>query len=113
MSEEQGQAKQRYKNLSEFYPHYKLEHQQTGTRVLHFVGTSLFLAQAAAAAHAKNPKLLLSGIISAYGCAWLGHFFVEKNRPATFKYPLMSLISDFKMYFNILTGREPLVGAAS
>jgi hypothetical protein len=60
--------------------------------VLHFVGTSLFIAQAAAAAHARNPKLLLSGIISAYGCAWLGHFFVEKNRPATFKYPLMSLI---------------------
>jgi hypothetical protein len=63
-----------------------------GTRVLHFLGTSLFIAQAAAAAHAKNPKLLLSGIISAYGCAWLGHFFVEKNKPATFKYPLMSLI---------------------
>jgi hypothetical protein len=63
-----------------------------GTRVLHFVGTSLFIAQAAAAAHAKNPKLLLSGILSAYGCAWLGHFFVEKNKPATFKYPLMSLI---------------------
>jgi hypothetical protein len=62
-----------------------------GTRVLHFVGTSLFIAQAAAAAHARNPKLLLSGIISAYGCAWLGHFCVERNRPATFKYPLMSL----------------------
>uniref|UniRef100_A0A383VGW2 DUF962 domain-containing protein n=1 Tax=Tetradesmus obliquus TaxID=3088 RepID=A0A383VGW2_TETOB len=113
MTDEQGKAKQRYKTLAEFYPYYKSEHQQTGTRVLHFLGTSLFLAQAAAAAHAKNPRLLLSGVLSAYGCAWLGHFFVEKNRPATFKYPLLSLISDFKMYFNIITGREPLVLAAS
>jgi len=53
--------------------------------------------------------LLLSGIVSAYGCAWTGHFFVEHNKPATFKYPLYSLASDFIMFFNILTGREPLV----
>lgn len=63
-----------------------------GTRVMHVVGTSLFLAQAAAAAHTKNPRLLLSGAVCGYGCAWIGHFFMEKNKPATFKYPLFSFL---------------------
>lgn len=99
-----------YKNLKEFYPYYKDEHSKTGTRVLHVIGTSLFIAQAAAAAHKRDARLLLGGIVSAYGCAWIGHFFVEKNKPATFKYPFLSLISDFKMYFNILTGQETITG---
>jgi hypothetical protein len=81
----------RYKNLKEFYPFYQNEHRKTGTRVLHFIGTSLFLLQLVGAAHNRNPRLLVSGILSAYGCAWAGHFFVEENKPATFKYPLMSL----------------------
>jgi len=80
-----------YKNLEEFYPFYKNEHRKTGTRVLHFIGTSLSLLQLAGAAHTRNPRLLVTGILSAYGCAWVGHFFVEKNKPATFQYPLMSL----------------------
>jgi hypothetical protein len=73
-------GQQPFKTLKEFYPYYKSEHGKTGTRALHFVGTSLFLAQAAAAAYSRNPKLVLSGMVSAYGCAWLGHFFVEHNR---------------------------------
>lgn len=99
----------RFRSLKEFYPHYRAEHAQTGTRALHLLGTGLFLLQAAAAAATRRPLLLLSGIVSAYGCAWTGHFFVEHNKPATFKYPLYSLASDFIMFFNILTGREPLV----
>lgn len=81
-----------YKTLEEFYPFYKGEHSKTGTRVLHVLGTSLFLAQAAAAGHKRDARLLLSGIVSAYGCAWIGHFFIEKNKPATFKYPFLSLL---------------------
>lgn len=81
-----------YKNLKEFYPYYKHEHSKAGTRVLHMIGTSLFLAQAAAAAHTRDARLLLSGIVSAYGFAWVGHFFIEKNKPATFRYPFLSLI---------------------
>eukprot|EP00775_Hariotina_reticulata_P007956 gene7956-8154_t len=100
----------RYQNLKEFYPFYKDEHQKTGTRVLHFIGTSLFLLQLAGAAHTRNPRLLVSGILSAYGCAWIGHFFIEKNKPATFQYPLMSLASDFSMFFNIIRGKEKLTG---
>jgi len=70
----------RFNSLKDFYPFYKKEHGKTGTRALHFVGTTLFLLQAAAAAGTRNPKLLLSGVVSAYGCAWIGHFFVENNR---------------------------------
>jgi hypothetical protein len=69
-----------FKTLKEFYPFYKKEHCKTGTRALHFVGTSLFLLQAAAAAGTRKPVLLLSGVLSAYSCAWVGHFFVEHNR---------------------------------
>lgn len=72
-----------FKSLKDFYPYYKKEHCKTGTRSLHFVGTSLFLLQAAAAAYTKQPKLLLSGVVSAYGCAWVGHFFVEHNKWVT------------------------------
>lgn len=73
-------GQQSFKTLKEFYQFYKSQHGKTGTRALHFVGTSLFLAQAAAAAYTRNSKLVLSGVVSAYGCAWLGHFFVERNR---------------------------------
>jgi hypothetical protein len=52
--------------------------------------------------------ILRAGILSGYGFAWIGHFFVEHNRPATFKYPLWSLLADFRMFFNILLGRESL-----
>lgn len=82
----------RYKNLQEFYPYYKIEHSKTGTRVLHLVGTSLFIAQVAAAAYKRDPRLIFSGIVSAYACAWIGHFFIERNKPATFKYPFLSLV---------------------
>lgn len=70
----------RFTSLKQFYPYYRREHSQTGTRVLHVLGTGLFLAQAAAAALTRTPQLLLRGVVSAYGCAWVGHFFVEHNR---------------------------------
>jgi hypothetical protein len=54
--------------------------------------------------------LLLLGVVCAYGFAWVGHFFIEKNKPATFKYPWMSLKGDFKMYFEILTGEQGFKG---
>lgn len=102
-------AKQ-YKNLEQFYPFYRDEHSKTGTRVLHFVGTGLFVTQATLGFVLLNPFLVFSGIVSAYACAWVGHFFVERNRPATFKYPFLSLLGDFKMFINILTGRESIFG---
>ncbi|KUG08185.1 DUF962 domain-containing protein [Solirubrum puertoriconensis] len=92
--------------FAEFYPYYLREHQQHGTRVLHFIGTSLFLLMMVAAVVLLRPWLLLVGVVLAYGFAWVGHFFVEHNRPATFRYPLLSLRGDFQLYWDLLRGKE-------
>lgn len=103
----------RYKNLEEFYPYYLEEHRQKGTRILHFIGTTLFFCWIILAIAFLNPWFILYAAISGYFFAWVGHFFVEKNKPATFQYPGLSLMSDFKLYFQILTGKERLDGRKS
>ena len=95
----------RIQSFREFYPYYLSEHSKPRTRNLHYVGTTLFFV------------LLLTGLwrqqwyyfallpVVGYGFAWVGHFFFEKNRPATFKYPFYSLLGDWVMYKDILTGK--------
>ena len=107
---ETAMADSKYRTLSEFYPFYLGEHRKTGTRILHFTGTTFFLCTILVAAIRSEPRLILAGVIGAYGCAWIGHFFVERNRPATFKYPFFSLVSDFLFYFEILSGKRSLKG---
>mmetsp|Transcript_20291 Transcript_20291/g.56537 ORF Transcript_20291/g.56537 Transcript_20291/m.56537 type:complete len:134 (+) Transcript_20291:30-431(+) len=97
-----------FKSFSEFYPFYQEQHKKRGTRMMHVLGTTGFLALAGAAGATRQAKFLPLGVLVGYGCAWIGHFFMEKNRPATFTYPLWSLMGDFKMLFNIFTFREPL-----
>ncbi len=97
----------KYKNLKEFYPYYLTEHQNLTSRILHFVGTALFLAILVYGIATANFKLLLLVPVVGYGFAWVGHFFFEKNKPATFTYPAMSLASDFIMFYHILTGQLP------
>jgi hypothetical protein len=92
--------------FAEFYPRYLREHQQRGTRVLHFIGTTLFLVFVALAIFRQQPWLVLAGVVAAYGFAWVGHFFVEHNRPATFQHPWLSLLGDFRLYFDLLRGQE-------
>lgn|SRR5690554_4503623 len=99
-------TEKKYTSFDEFYPYYLTEHRQKGTRILHFIGTSGFFALVIAAIISQNWWLILGGIVFAYGCAWVGHFFIEKNKPATFQYPLWSLMSDFKLYFEIIAGKE-------
>ncbi len=99
---------QEYSTFKEFYPYYLSEHRKYGTRITHFIGTTLFFVWVASAIIQLNPWHLLYGIITAYFFAWMGHFFIEKNKPATFKYPLMSLRGDFLLYFHILSGKEKL-----
>lgn len=99
-----------YKNFDEFYPYYLTEHRKKGTRISHFIGTTLFFVWVASAVISLNPLHILYGAISAYFFAWIGHFFIEKNKPATFKYPLMSLRGDFKLYFEILSGKQGFEG---
>ncbi|QJX46305.1 DUF962 domain-containing protein [Hymenobacter taeanensis] len=92
--------------FAEFYPRYLRDHQQRGTRVLHFIGTTLFLALTGLAVFRQQPWLVLAGVVAAYGFAWVGHFFVEHNRPATFQHPWLSLLGDFRLYVDLLRGRE-------
>lgn len=96
---------QRYKNMQEFWPFYVREHTRPVTRWLHFIGTSTIFAWALAAIIRRNPKLLIMAIVSPYAYAWAGHFFVEHNRPATFKYPVKSLLADFIMYGKMWQGK--------
>ena len=95
----------RYATFREFYPYYLSEHVNRTCRRLHFVGTSLGLLMLIAAAVTLNPWWLLPGLLSGYAFAWAGHFFFEKNRPATFEYPLWSFAGDWVMWKEILTGR--------
>jgi hypothetical protein len=92
--------------FAEFYPRYLRDHRQRGTRVLHFIGTTLFLVFVGVAIFRQQPLLVLAGVVAAYGFAWVGHFFVEHNRPATFQHPWLSLLGDFRLYFDLLRGRE-------
>jgi hypothetical protein len=105
-------ADKKYRTLAEFYPFYLGEHKRTGTRVLHFAGTTLFLMALTTAAIRNEGRLILAGVIGAYACAWIGHFFIERNRPATFKDPFYSLASDFVFYFEVLAGRRSLKGTS-
>jgi hypothetical protein len=98
-------AKARYGRFEEFWPFYLSEHSKPATRGLHFIGSSLGLASLLAALFFGRAWLILLGLFLGYAFAWTGHFFVERNRPATFKYPLRSFAADFKMWGYMLTGR--------
>jgi len=98
----------KYRSFAEFWPHYLREHSKPATRSLHYVGTSLVVAAALFALVTGRWAWLIALPVAGYGFAWAAHFAVEKNRPATFTYPLWSLAADFKMWWLWLTRRlEP------
>lgn len=96
---------QTYNSLAEFYPYYLTEHANRTCRRLHVVGTSLVIFIALYAITTQHWGALWLMPLCGYFFAWVGHFFFEHNKPATFKYPFYSLVSDFIMYKDILTGK--------
>jgi len=95
----------RFKSFAEFWPYYLREHSQSTTRVLHGVGILAALTVAAAVIAIGKWWLFPLALLPGYGLAWIGHYFIEKNRPATFDYPLWSFMGDWKMLALMLTGR--------
>jgi hypothetical protein len=93
------------RTYAEFWPYYLGEHRLPRNRLLHFIGTGLALALLALAVATRNAWLLPAAVVAGYLFAWIGHFGVERNRPATFTYPLWSLVSDFRMFFLWCAGR--------
>lgn len=94
-----------YKSFAAFYPYYLSEHSNRSCRRLHFVGSTLVLATLATILVTGLWSLVWLLPILGYGFAWVGHFFFERNKPATFRYPLYSFIGDWVMYRDMLTGR--------
>ncbi len=95
----------RYASFAEFWPFYLREHSRTSTRALHYIGTTLVVGIAAFALVSGRLWWLATMPLAGYFFAWLAHFTVEKNRPATFTYPLWSLAADFLMWWLWLTGQ--------
>lgn len=98
-------AGRRFGSFGEFYPYYLSEHSDRTCRRLHFVGTTLGLAAILQFLSTLDFRWLLAGLVAGYAFAWIGHFFFEKNRPATFSHPLYSFMGDWVMWKELLTGR--------
>jgi hypothetical protein len=94
-----------FHRFADFYPFYLSEHADRTNRRLHFLGTTLGVAAIAHSLSTLDFWWLLAGLLVGYGCAWTGHFFFERNRPATFTYPLYSFMGDWVMWKDILTGK--------
>jgi hypothetical protein len=98
-------AEKKYKNFKNFYPYYLTEHGDPTNRLLHFCGTFILIVCLVVGIIAGKWWLFAIIPVVGYGFAWVGHFFIEKNKPATFTYPLYSLASDFVMFWHIITGQ--------
>lgn len=95
----------KYKDFKSFYPYYLTEHSNVKNRILHFSGTLLLLVCFVLGIVTGKWFLFILIPFVGYGFAWVGHYFIEKNKPATFTYPLYSLASDFVMFWHMLTGQ--------
>lgn len=96
------------KNYSEFYRFYLTEHRDITSRRLHAVGSSVGIYFFSKAIRQRKAKYVVYGLVSGYTCAWAGHFVFEKNKPASFKQPLYSFISDWRMLSDIIRGNLSL-----
>lgn len=97
----------RITSYRDFWPFYLKEHSNSVNRRLHFAGTTMALVLVVLSIATLQIGFLLAALLVGYGFAWFGHFFVEKNRPATFRYPLWSFVSDWRMW-GLMLLRRPL-----
>ena len=93
----------RYETFKEFWPFYLTEHSDFTNRTLHFIGTNLGICLAVYAVYSQTYWLLPFVLVCGYAFAWVGHFFFEKNVPATFTYPFKSFAGDWVMWYYIWT----------
>ena len=98
----------RFASFREFYPFYLGEHANATCRRLHFVGSLGVIALVVVAITTRNAWWLLAALACGYGFAWVGHFFFEHNRPATFRHPVYSFIGDWAMFVDVIRGRVRL-----
>ncbi|WP_425915692.1 Mpo1-like protein [Pseudomonas sp. GWSMS-1] len=105
MTHETHETHEHFTSFAEFYPYYLQEHSNSTCRRLHFIGTTLVLTLLAYVVVTGALGLLIALPFVGYGFAWVGHFFFEHNKPATFRYPRWSLMGDFVMFKDMLTGR--------
>lgn len=103
-----GEGEKKFKSFSEFCPYYLSEHVNPINRRLHFFGSLLIIIVVLFVIFTQTWIALILVPILGYGFAWIGHCFVEKNKPTTFTYPLYSLIGDWVMFKDILTGEMEL-----
>ncbi len=94
--------------FARFYPHYLGEHRNPVCRVLHYLGSWLVIAVVLSSILTRQPRLLLAAPVAGYGCAWIGHFFFERNTPATFRQPWFSLAADWRLWWQITRGKVSL-----
>lgn len=98
----------KFNSFKEFYPFYLSEHSKRSTKILHMIGSIGVILMISYSFYSSNTKILYYLPIVGYGFAWIGHFFFEKNRPATFTYPLYSFIGDWIMLKDIFSGKVKL-----
>ena len=95
----------KYRTVSEFYSFYLSQHSNRTSRRLHFVGTTSALALLVTAVVTQKWWLVAVAVLQGYVLAWIGHFFFEHNKPATFAYPRLSFLSDWRLWWEMLTGK--------
>jgi len=95
----------RFASFEEFWPYYLGEHANPTNRALHATGTMIAAAVLLASLFAMKPWYAPLGLLPGYALAWIGHYVIEKNRPATFSHPLWSFRGDLKMVAMIVTGQ--------
>ena len=98
----------KFNSFKEFYPFYLSEHSKRSTKILHIIGSIGVILMISYSFYSSNTKILYYLPVVGYGFAWIGHFFFEKNRPATFTYPLYSFIGDWIMLKDIFLGKVKL-----